>query len=470
MSDHGIVEGWALPRGLAVPEVAHRDLGGGAVIAWPKLDAVAAIRLVDRLRGTRDALVARACRDVAAILGTVGARFLDPEDPLRREAIDAVTSEAGVSAGMADRIVSGMARDWTTPRLLRLLDEEFGGGDELDGFTDRGDRVVAAFGDAWSLHLVSGSVPGVAATSLIRSLLVKTPVLVKPGAGDVALTVLFARALSEADADLSDACAVAYWPGGEGDAEAVLLARADRVVVYGGDDTIASVRTRVAPATRIVEYGHRIGFSVVGPDDFDADALAEAVALFDQRGCVTTHHVFALGSRDRTSTVAAELAGALERLEARLPRGRLRGDEVSALRQRLETDELRAATSDRVEFRGGVNAGWAVIVEPDPGLEPGPGGRTVRVVTATRPEQIPADLDRMRLRLQTAGYGGFTDPVAITDLAERLGRVGVTRVVPFASVAFPPVWWLHDGAGPLSALVRRVELESEPPESGGRGD
>lgn len=450
------IEGWALPRGAQPAGTEVRKVGG-AEVEWPIIDPVAAVRLVDQLRSARTSLLDRGATSIARVLGQVGVRFLDRDDPLHTVAIEAVVAESGLSEPMALRVLAGMATDWTPDRLQRLVAEEFGDPPLLDGFVD-GIRRIGAWGDDFALHLVSGSVPGVGTTSLIRSLLVKSPVLLKPGAGDVALPVLFLRALAEADADLADSAAVAYWPGGEGESEATFLTRADRVVVYGGSETISRVRSRVPSGVPLVEYGHRVGFSVVGPGDFDADALARAVGLFDQRGCVTTHQLFVLGEQERVDRVVGALGSALARLESELPRGRPDPSEVSAIRQEVEAAELRAhATGDA--FSGGAGEGWAVYAAADPGLEAGPGGRTVRAVRAHSVGQIVADVHRLRHHLQTVGFGGFAD--GGKELALRLGAAGATRVVPFDRVPFPPGWWLHDGRGPLEALVRRVEWEEE---------
>lgn len=452
------IQGWALPREILVPTTDVRTLETGGSIEWPVFDEVGTLRLITSLRANRTGLLRRTATSIAAVLGEVGERFLDVEDPLHGAAVSAVIAESGLSEPMARHLVLGMAADWTVARLTRLLREEFGSPQALDGFPTA-ERKIGAFGDDFALHLASGSVPGVGATSLIRSLLVKTPVLLKPGAGDVALPVLFARALAESDPALADCCAVTYWPGGESRVESVVIPRADRIVVYGDDRTVAAVRAGASSGVPIVDYHHRISFSVAGPGEIDGRALASSVATFDQRGCVTTHQVYAIGGLDRAREVGQALAVGLKSLADELPRGRLSSDEQSAARQRVEATELRAAVDDRVELIGGGSAGWAVLIEPNPRLEPSPLGRVVRVTPVADIERIALEVSELRFNLQSAGHGGFADRGR--HLAEALGRVGVTRVVPFDSVAFPPAWWLHDGTGPLQALVRRVEWQPE---------
>ncbi len=64
-----------------------------------------------------------------------------------------------------------------------------------------------------TFHLGAGSVPGVATTSLIRGLLVRSAVLLKPGLGDIPLPLFFARGLEEEDPELARSLAVAVLAG-----------------------------------------------------------------------------------------------------------------------------------------------------------------------------------------------------------------------------------------------------------------
>jgi hypothetical protein len=58
------------------------------------------------------------------------------------------------------------------------------------------------------------------------------------------------------------------------------------------------------------------------------------------------------------------------------------------------------------------------------------------------------------------GLAGFGSPDGAADeLAEVLARSGATRIAPLEAIAFPPPWWMHDGRGPLTELVRWTEWE-----------
>src|SRR5829696_919798 len=102
----------------------------------------------------------RPVAEIVAVIDRVAARLLDPADELR------VTAE---------RALPALTR--YSPAMVRRV---------LDSFRPdaRGHGRVAAFGPRLAAHVFSGNVPGVAVTSIIRSLLVKAATLGKTAAGE----------------------------------------------------------------------------------------------------------------------------------------------------------------------------------------------------------------------------------------------------------------------------------------------
>jgi hypothetical protein len=171
--------------------------------------------VLDRLEGSAAGLEARSATSIAGTLGRVGQRFLDSGDRLRKEAEERVPMEARLSAPMAREVISGMASDWRPDRLEELLRFEFEDPAVLDRFTPFRDGTLRrAIGGRLAFHVGAGNVPGTGTTSLIRSLLVKCPVLLKPGSGDRALAELFATGVAEEDPELAASLEVRYWAGG----------------------------------------------------------------------------------------------------------------------------------------------------------------------------------------------------------------------------------------------------------------
>jgi hypothetical protein len=433
----------------------------------PELGAEHAHRLAEGLTGTREALLDRPVFEIARSLGRVGARFLKDGDPLRVQALAHLPPSAGVSHAMAKTVLDGMARDWEEGRLRSLLASDFGDPGALDGFVERGRSRQRALGARLAFHVASGSVPGVAATSLLRSLLVKTPVFLKPGRGDVVLPTLVLRGLEEEDPALARSAVVVYWPGGADASipvEDALLSRADLVVAYGGGASVRDLRRRMEPTARLVSYHHRVSFVLLGRDALVGEELercaartAWAVALFDQRGCVSPHAVI-VEDPGRAEAFAEALARALESLDSELPPGRLSEAEASALQQLRGTAELEAAAGEGVVVRSGGATPWTVVLDPRAPLRPSCLHRFVRVLAVTDLTQARERVAGLSPYLQSAAVAGV-EGERMESLAEELARVGVLRLTTLEGMPFPPAWWRHDGAGPLEALVRWVELD-----------
>ena len=321
-----------------------------------------------------------------------------------------------------------------------------------------------------TLHFGAGSVPGVTVTSMIRALLVRSAVLVKPGAGDIALTVRFALHLHRADPRLARAVAVQYWPGGSAawdGWERGLLRAADQVVVYGGDDAIEAVRARAPATTRLIEHPHRIGVAIVGsgaaagapggaaPAEeapaHPAQGTARAAALFEQRGCVSTHLALVLGGADAAREFCTELAACLAAIDAEFPPGPLTPGELSTLHQLRGRLAMKGAA-----LWPATPGGWSVVLAPADTFEPA-GGRTVWVAPVSSLEACLEVLAPLSPVLQTIGLAGIHRDRAAA-LAEDLFATGATRIVPLDQMPFPDPDWLHDGARPLRELVRWGEL------------
>ncbi len=442
----------------------------GNGIRWMAPTRAGAQRLLDHLLASGPELRSLAPAERARRLGRAGARFLDSRDPLRREALHHLPHEAGLSPPAARELLDRMAGLWTPEILQRLLDAEFPSPSALDQFQPGPeDHRVRAEGDAMALHVGAGNVAGVGATSIVRSLLVGTPLLMKPGLGDVVLPVLLARALAASCPILAQGVAVVYWPGGEPAVlEELALAQARRVVVYGGLDTVASLRRRLPPTTPLVAYRHRVSAGAVGRERLDAveparalaGAAARSVAAYDQMGCVSPHLIWVeVGGAVGPEEWAGLLASELQRVGRDFPPGPVPPERAARIQQLRGEAELAQAMGEGARVWASSDSEWTVILESEFGFAFGPGGRLVRVQPVPSLEEIPELL---------RPYGPILQSLALEAtagrreaLADELGRVGVGRVTTFARQPWPAAWWIHDGQGPLRALVRWTALETD---------
>ncbi len=457
--------------GLDAGDVAAwdtRDLGSVG-LRWPRLRPDTLRRVLDAIARARTATLARSpVRRIVRSIDAVAARLADPADPLRVVAEAALPAVTGYSPEMVRLVLERMTADWRSDALERLLRAELGDPAALDGFVPAAGvpaRRQRASGPALAFHVFAGNVPGVAVTSLVRSLLVKSATFGKTAAGEPVLAPLFARALADVDPEIAAALAVGHWEGGTEELEAVALAASDAVVVYGGEETLAALARRVRPGTRLLDHGPRYSFGIVGRDALErvqapatADAVARAVAAFDQQGCVSPHLVYAeRGGEVGPAELAGLVAGALEVIERELPRGHLSPAESAAIHQARGGAEFRALAGEDVMLHAGAGTAFTVAYDADPAFAVSCLNRFLWVK--------PLD-DVLQAAELVRPYAHFLQTVAVAGAGERLGALaealaaaGATRVTPFEAAPWPPPEWHHDGRGPLVELVRWTDLE-----------
>lgn len=435
----------------------------------PRLTAALLRRQVDALLDARDRYLAeRPVGRIVEVVDRVAARLLDPADPLRRNAEAALPPVTGLSPAMVRRVLDRMAADWRAGPVRELLREEFGDPRVLDGFRprERAAGQTRAFGPRMTTNVFSGNVPGVAVTSLVRSLLVKSATLGKTAVGEPVLAALFARGVAAEDAELGQCLAVTYWPGGDEEMEQAALEHADAVTVYGGAEAVASVRARTPAGARFLGYGHRLSFGMVAREALVAAAAAEAAAgfaldacIFDQQGCVSPHLFYVEeGGETSPREWARLLAEHMGETERELPRGALAPREASAIRQLRGEAEFAQAAGHGTELHASPEGtAWTVIFEAEPAFTASCLNRVVRIKPVADLAEVPALVARFGPLLQTVGIAAR--PERRTELAEKLGRLGASRVAPAGQMAWPPQFWHHDGHPPLRALVRWCDVE-----------
>jgi hypothetical protein len=456
--EHPRTSTWAYGRGEDAFEVR-----------LPRLSPVDLKRQVEALAAARDRYLAhRPVAEIVGVIDRVAARFQDPADPLRCAAERALPAVTAYSAPMIRLVLDRMAADWRAPRLRELLRAEFGDPRVLDGFlpAPRANGQQAAFGPRLAVHVFSGNVPGVAVTSIIRSLLVKAATLGKAAVGEPLLAALFARGVAQADAEIGECLAVTYWAGGDEMMERAALEAADAVVVYGGAEAVSSIRARTPPTARFLGYGPKISFGVVGRGVLSGDAAREAArgaaldaSTFDQQGCVSPHLFYAEeGGAVSPEAWSAILAEEMAAVEGELPRGTLAPGESSAIRQlRAEAEFAEAGGGGTRLHASGEGTAWTVLYDPRPDFTASCLNRVVRVKPVASLADVPALVERYAPVLQTVGITAGADETRA--LATVLARVGASRFTPLGKMAWPPPWWHHDGRSPLRELVRWADLE-----------
>lgn len=391
---------------------------------------------------------------VGAIDATVRRLRTSPAD-----AIELVSAATGYSRPVVAETLTHMLDDWSATSLETMLAAELGDPRVLDHAVPDGrvpGRQLAAFGYARALHIFSGNVPGVAVTSLVRSLLVKSATFGKLASGEPVLPVLFARTLADVAPGLAQSLALCYWPRTALQTQDIALGASDAVVVYGGAEAVADVRAATPAATRLVVHGPRLSFGIVGPESTGRTAAgaARAVAAYDQQGCVSPHLVYVVGDRAKAEEFARDVADQLRLTAAKLPRGTLTPEEAVAIRNARTAAEF----SGTAQLFGEEGSGYTVILEEAPEFRVSCLNRVLYVKPVATTQEIAPVLPGSGL-LQSAAVEGFPENEK-AELVRMLGLHGVSRVTSFERLPWPPMHWHHDGSAPIRELVWWQDIEN----------
>jgi hypothetical protein len=248
----------------------------------------------------------------ARVLGLVqaAARLADPHDPLGVEVRRELVRTTGLSPANVDLCLRSHLEHHASPGDIA--------------------RLVACSTPVPSVHLLlSANVFVAALRALALALAASTQVRVRASTREPA----FVRALLAAVHDPAIVAAVDL-------VDDLSPASGDEIHLYGRNETIASICARMPDGVRVRVHGTGMGIALVAQDvDLDraASAIAADVVPFDQRGCLSPRVVYAHGPPQRARALAARLAGALASWDARVPLGRLDGDELADVARYRDT-------------------------------------------------------------------------------------------------------------------------------------
>jgi hypothetical protein len=117
----------------------------------------------------------------------------------------------------------------------------------------------------------------------------------------------------------------------------------DRLWAYGSDETMDEVAVTLPAGVAFHAHGSGFGVAVLAGSEPEAElgalqkALAEDIALFDQRGCLSPRVVLVEGEPKLAERLAQGLALELAELEQRIPRGQLTAHELSEVARYRDT-------------------------------------------------------------------------------------------------------------------------------------
>jgi acyl-CoA reductase-like NAD-dependent aldehyde dehydrogenase len=179
--------------------------------------------------------------------------------------------------------------------------------------------------------VLAGNVFTASVRGVMVPLLCGIPVLVKTSSKETQFPAMLREALRDADAHLGASMDVVTFAGGDVDCEDALLEPAEALSVYGSDETLASLGTRLGK-TPLLAHGHGVSVAYCAADALESGTIGQTIerlsldiAAYDQRGCLSPQLVYVEEDpRMAITEFARRLASeGLDPMSQRLPRGAL---------------------------------------------------------------------------------------------------------------------------------------------------
>ena len=304
-------------------------------------------------------------------------------------------------------------------------------------------------------HIAAGNAQGLPFLSVLEGLVTGNVNILKLPRADDGLTVELFRRLIEAEPSIGDYVYIFDTPSADISAMEKMAQAADGIVIYGGDEAVKAVR-RLAPAgTRLIEWGHKLGFAYVSGYECrerDLGGLARHIISTGQRLCSSCQTIYI--NTDDMAELERFCDDFLPYLESEAEKASHDIGETAAGTLLGYTEYLEAAMGDQTGkvFRG---KNFRLIISPDSRLELSPSGGCL--VKPLCEDNIIAALRPSKGYLQTAGL--ICTKESRDRLTGRLLRAGVCRVMRAEDMSEDIPGGCHDGEYGLRRLLRVTDTE-----------
>ena len=317
--------------------------------------------------------------------------------------------------------------------------------------------------------VMPGNVPGAGLHEVIAALVSGSAVMIKTASNEPFFFREFACVLTAIDPRIGARIAVFTWGRDRSDLTAALRQSCDRFVVFGADDTLASIQSSAGGQGSgglglredFAGFGSRVSGVILGHEAVAdesarrarAKMVARNVTLFEQRGCLSPHHVFVGDEADRRAyDFAACLADEMEALARDLPPPTsLSLEDAAAIRRARESARWRGLGGQNVRLWEGAALGCTVIYDRDAPFRTSPGFRTVYVSPFTNAPDLERRLDPVKGRLEAFALMAADSQSA--PIRAMLERFGATHICRPGAMQSPPLEWPHGGGDFLRILL-----------------
>jgi hypothetical protein len=315
--------------------------------------------------------------------------------------------------------------------------------------------------------IMPANLPGAGLHELAATLLAGRTVIVKTAALEPVFFAEFARVLTALDPEVGARLAVFNWGREHADLNAALRTHCDHVIAFGDDGTLAQLALTLrsgsnadSSAGPLTGFGARVSGIVVAAgatrgENPLAEVIAREVSAFEQRGCLSPHHLLVADADGGAApALARRIAAVSERITRELvPPRALALEDAIAIRNARERARWRALGGAPVELYEGN--GWTVVYDRDAAFTSGPGFRTLFVSPFFDCPDLARRLAPVAGRLEAVGFA--TSPLdaaeSIAELRQVLAHTSASWICAPGQMQSPPPAWPHDN-GQFIRLLR----------------
>jgi phenylacetate-CoA ligase len=418
--------------------------------------------------GIREKIAAVPLRAIIEVLDEAGARWGDPSYPGRKEALEAMPALVGFHETMVVRALDALSGLLSRETLEKILTCELKLPESLDRWSNDPlfDGALRAMPRGIVLHVSAGNVFIGGIDSLVHGLLSKNVNLLKCSGADPLFPLLFARTMGEVDKEglVAGSFSVLTFNAGDRALEEHFKRKCHAIVVWGGEEAVAAYRRDLPLSTKLIEYGPRVGFSLISREGVKASSLdticqglAHDVAMWEQRACSSPQTLF-IERALATDLFFAALVKAMEHVAERLPQGELTMDEEIEILKARECAVMSAVLGEGKVFFPAGSTSYTLIYEEKPGFRLSPLSRCLYIKPFNDFSEVLEALRPMASKLQTATLS--LSPGEFERYSPLLLAAGVSRFTGVGKSSEGHAGGPHEGSYQLASLLSFRSRES----------
>src|SRR5882672_6313500 len=242
--------------------------------------------------------------EVLDLLIATGDALRRDEKGFMAEAAEQARLNSPLDPGVIHRSYQRLPDHFGRERVMSLIEGELGDARLLDEWVPFKNRLggvgaIRAFPPRL-VHVMAGNAPNVAASTIIRSAILKGVHLLKLPSNDLftAPAILQTMAAIAPGHPSVRSFSAVYWRGGDAAVEGTIFRPQyfDKLVAWGGEGAIKSAKNYIGPGFELVAFDPKTSISMIGKEALSsrerieetADLAANDATLYNQGACTSS--------------------------------------------------------------------------------------------------------------------------------------------------------------------------------------